>query len=163
MSIIQEFKKFAMRGNVIDLAVGIIIGAAFGKITNSLVDHIIMPPIGLIMGQIDLTSYKIVLRDAVPAEAAAGGEALPAVAISYGLFLNALLNFLIVAFCVFLLVKAINKTRDMMEDPDQADPLPNTRACPQCCSMIPIKARRCPQCTSEVPPPEEPTEQPAAA
>ena len=150
MGMYQEFKKFAMRGSVVDLAVGIIIGGAFGQITNSLVKDIIMPPIGLILGEVDLTSYKVVLREAVPAEQAADGEAVAEVAITYGNFLSVSLNFLIIAFCVFLLVKAINRARDAMEDPNKPDPLPNTKSCPFCCIGIPVKATRCPNCTSEL-------------
>jgi large conductance mechanosensitive channel len=150
MGMYKEFKKFAMRGNVVDLAVGIIIGGAFSQITNSLVKDIIMPPIGLIMGEVDLAAYKILLRDAVPAEQTADGEALAEVAITYGQFINVMINFLIIAFCVFLLVKAINNMRDAMEDPAQPDPSPSTKSCPFCCSGIPVKASRCPNCTSQL-------------
>ena len=150
MGMLAEFKKFALRGNVVDLAVGIIIGGAFSQITNSLVKDIIMPPIGLILGKVDLTSYKFVLREAVPADQTTDGEALAQVAITYGQFINVFINFLIIAFCVFLLVKAINRARDAMEDPSQADPSPSTKSCPFCCSGIPVKASRCPNCTSEL-------------
>lgn len=150
MKIINEFKEFAIRGSVIDLAVGIIIGGAFGQITNSLVKDIIMPPIGMLLGKVDLSSHKIVLRDAVPAEQAAEGQALSEVAITYGNFLGVLLNFLIIAFFVFLLVKAINRARKAMEDPAQPDPTPSTKSCPYCCSPIPVKATRCPNCTSDL-------------
>jgi len=150
MGIYKEFKTFAMRGSVIDLAVGVIIGGAFSQITNSLVKDIIMPPIGLLLGEVDLAAYKIVLRDAVPAEQTPDGEALAEVAITYGQFLNVLINFLIIAFCLFLLVRTINKARAALEDPAKPDPTPTAKTCPYCCSPIPIKAARCPNCTSQL-------------
>lgn len=138
---ISEFKKFAMRGNVIDMAVGIIIGAAFGKIVDSLVKDIIMPPIGLLLGKVDFSDLKLVLTS---------GE--NPVSINYGLFINALISFLIVAFAVFILIKAINKLQEKMitEEAEEKAAEPTTKNCPYCCTEIPLKACRCPHCTSEL-------------
>ena len=135
---LNEFKKFAMRGNVIDMAVGIIIGAAFGKIVNSLVEDVLMPPIGLLMGKVDFSDLKIALTDGV--------------AIRYGTFINALISFIIVAFAVFLLIKAINTLQEKMAAKEAADEAaePTTKTCPYCCSEISINATRCPHCTSEL-------------
>ena len=138
----NEFKKFAMRGNVIDMAVGIIIGAAFGKIVDSLVKDVLMPPIGLLLGKVDFSDLKIVLTE---------GE--NPVSINYGLFINALISFIIVAFAVFILIKAINKLQERMtreEKAEEAAAEPTTKTCPYCCSDIPVKATRCPHCTSEL-------------
>jgi large conductance mechanosensitive channel len=139
---VSEFKKFAMRGNVIDMAVGIIIGAAFGKIVDSLVKDVLMPPIGLLLGKVDFSDLKIVLTE---------GE--NPVSINYGLFINALISFIIVAFAVFILIKAINKLQEKMTKEEKAEEAvaePTTKACPYCCSEIAIKATRCPNCTSEL-------------
>lgn len=138
---ISEFKKFAMRGNVIDMAVGIIIGAAFGKIVDSLVKDVLMPPIGLLLGKVDFSDLKWVLTS---------GE--NPVSINYGLFINALISFLIVAFAVFILIKAINKLQERMtkEEAVAEAAEPTTKTCPYCCSEIPVKACRCPHCTSEL-------------
>ena len=135
---INEFKKFAMRGNVIDMAVGIIIGAAFGKIVNSLVEDVLMPPIGLLLGKVDFSDLKFVLTDDV--------------AIRYGAFINALISFLIVAFAVFLLIKAINTLQEKMAASEKAEEAaePTVKTCPYCYSEISIKATRCPHCTSEL-------------
>ena len=135
---LNEFKKFAMRGNVIDMAVGIIIGAAFGKIVNSLVEDVLMPPIGLLLGKVDFSELKIVLTDDV--------------AIRYGAFINALISFLIVAFAVFLLIKAINTLQEKMAAKEAAEAAaePTTKTCPYCFSEISINATRCPHCTSEL-------------
>lgn len=133
----QEFKKFAMRGNVLDMAVGIIIGAAFGGIISSLVKDVLMPPIGLLLGGIDFSSFAIVLREAV-------GET-PAVTISYGVFINAVINFLIVAFAIFMLIKGFNKAKKKEEAPP---PAPTTKECPECLMAIPIGAKRCGHCTA---------------
>jgi large conductance mechanosensitive channel len=145
---LKEFKEFAMRGNVIDLAVGIIIGGAFGQITTSLVNDIIMPPIGLILGQVDFSNLFISLSGqefASLAEAQAAG----APTLNYGLFITTVINFLIIAFAVFLLVKAINQLR-RAQDVGKEPPAPTTKECPYCYSTIPIKASRCPSCTSEI-------------
>lgn len=139
---VSEFKKFAMRGNVIDMAVGIIIGAAFGKIVDSLVKDVLMPPIGLLLGKVDFSDLKLVLTS---------GE--NPVSINYGLFINALISFIIVAFAVFILIKAINKLQEKMtkeEAIEQAAAEPTTKTCPYCCTEIPVKACRCPHCTSEL-------------
>jgi len=138
---ISEFKKFAMRGNVIDMAVGIIIGAAFGKIVDSLVKDVLMPPIGLLLGKVDFSDLKLVLTS---------GD--NPVSINYGLFINALISFLIVAFAVFILIKALNKVQERMNKEEAAAEKaePTTKTCPYCCSEIPLKACRCPHCTSEL-------------
>lgn len=136
---ISEFKKFAMRGNVIDMAVGIIIGAAFGKIVDSLVKDVLMPPIGLLLGKVDFSDLKIVLTE---------GE--NPVSINYGLFINALISFIIVALAVFILIKAINKLQEKACKEETIIPEPTTKTCPHCCSEIAIKATRCPHCTSEL-------------
>jgi large conductance mechanosensitive channel len=144
----KEFKAFAMRGNVLDLAVGIIIGGAFGTIVKSLVDDIIMPPIGLAMGGVDFSDILVVLREGkVPAPYAtvAEAQAAGAVTMNVGLFINSIITFLIVAFAVFLLVRAANR---MM--PQEAAAAPSTRDCPHCRMAIPVAATRCPHCTSEL-------------
>ena len=136
-SFFSEFKKFAMRGNVIDMAVGIIIGAAFGKIVDSMVKDVLMPPIGLLLGKVDFSDLKLVLS--------AGDNP---VAINYGLFINALISFLIVAFSVFVLIKALNKLQSTIEKKEEETP--TVKQCPYCMSMIDINATRCPHCTSEL-------------
>lgn len=144
----KEFKKFAMRGNVVDMAVGIIIGAAFGAIVKSLVDDLIMPPIGLLLGNVDFANLFIVLKDGATAEPYASLDAAKkagAVTLNYGVFINALVSFTIVAFAVFLLVRAVNKLKAGEEAPD-----PTTKDCPYCFTTIPLKATRCPHCTSEL-------------
>lgn len=146
----KEFKEFAMRGNVVDMAVGIIIGAAFGTIVKSLVDDIIMPPIGLLLGNVDFSNLFIVLKDA-----AAGGtfasladaQKAGAVTLNYGMFINTVISFLIVAFAVFLLIRGLNKLKREEEAPPEE---PTTKECPRCLSTIPIKATRCAHCTSEM-------------
>ncbi len=156
-SFLNEFKKFAMRGNVIDMAVGIIIGAAFGKIVDSLVKDIIMPPIGLLIGSMDFSNLFFVLKD-VPnhsgayaslAQAAEAG----ATTLNVGNFLNAVISFTIVAFAVFILIKGINKvegTISKKEADAAAAAAPKTKKCPYCCEEIPLQATRCPHCTSEL-------------
>jgi len=152
----SEFKKFAMRGNVVDMAVGIIIGGAFGTIVSSLVDDVLMPPIGLLLGGVDFTDLFLVLRDAAgagPYATLAEAQAAGAVSINYGLFINSVISFLIVAFAVFMLVRAVNRLHAHGEGEAPAEPAePTTRECPECCSEIALKARRCPHCTSEVAP-----------
>jgi len=142
---LKEFKEFAMRGNVLDMAVGIIIGAAFGKIVASLVDDVLMPPIGRLMGGVDFSNLFVSLTgqqfDSLAAAKAAG-----AATINYGLFLNSIINFLIVAFAIFILVKQVNR----LQKPVPAPPPPATKDCPLCFSAIPVRATRCPHCTSEV-------------
>ena len=151
-----EFKKFAMRGNVIDMAVGIIIGAAFGKIVDSMVKDVIMPPIGLLLGKVDFTNLFIVLKEgatAAPYLSLDAAQKAGAVTLNIGLFVNALISFLIVAFAVFILIKAINELQAKMDKKEKADAAkaaPTTKTCPYCCSEIPLKAVRCPNCTSEL-------------
>jgi large conductance mechanosensitive channel len=139
----KEFREFAARGNVIDLAVGVILGAAFGKIVTSLVDDIIMPPIGMALGGVDFASMFVALNGGHYASLAAA-KAAGAPTINYGLFINTLLQFLIVAFVIFMLVRQINR----MKTPAPAGPKDESRDCPYCVSRIPLKATRCPQCTS---------------
>ena len=144
---LKEFKEFAMRGNVLDLAVGIIIGGAFGTIVKSLVDDILMPPIGLLLGNVDFTDMFLVLREGSPAAPYATLEAARsagAVTWNYGLFANTIVAFLIVTFAIFLVVRMINRWRA------QAPVETNTRACPRCLSTIPLGASRCAFCTSEL-------------
>jgi large conductance mechanosensitive channel len=147
---LKDFKEFAMRGNVVDMAVGIIIGAAFGTIVKSLVTDVIMPPIGLLLGNVDFSNLFLVLKDGATAGPYASlndAQAAGAVSLNYGVFINTIISFLIVAFAVFLLVRSINKLKRKEEAPP---PEPNTKDCPYCFSKIPIKATRCPQCTSEL-------------
>ena len=146
----KEFKEFALRGNVIDMAVGIIIGAAFGAIVKSLVDNVIMPPIGLLMGGVDFANLFFLLKAGSPAGpyvSLADAQAAGAVTISYGLFINNIISFLIVAFVMFLLIRTVNR---LQKEEEQAPAEPTTKECPYCLSTIPIKATRCPHCTSEL-------------
>jgi large conductance mechanosensitive channel len=142
---LKEFKEFIARSNVIDLAVGIIVGVAFGKIVTSLVSDVVMPPIGLALGRIDFANLFISLRGSYPTVAAAKAAGAPT--INYGLFLNSIIEFVIVAFAVFLLVKAVNRLKRKPEEKPA-----NTRECAYCCSTISIKATRCPACTSDLTP-----------
>lgn len=147
---LKEFKEFAMRGNVVDMAVGIIIGGAFGTIVSSLVNNVMMPPLGLLMGGVDFSDLFITLKQgasAAPYATLANAQADGAVTIAYGLFCNAVISFLIVAFAVFLLIKGINKLKQEKEAPPAA---PTSKECPFCLSTIAIKASRCPHCTSEL-------------
>ena len=134
MGIMKEFKEFAIRGNVVDMAVGVIIGAAFGKIVTVLVSQVIMPPIGLMLGSMDFSSLAIVLKEKTDTAAA--------VTINYGMFINTVLDFLIVAFVIFLALKQINRLKKEAEA--------TTKECPKCISAIAIQATRCPCCTSEL-------------
>jgi len=145
----KEFKDFAMRGNVVDLAVGVIIGGAFGKIVSSFVDDILMPPIGLLMGNVDFSNLFINLsgREFANYKILSQAQEAGAVTINYGLFLNSLIDFLIVAFAIFLLIRQINKL-DKKEEAPAAEP--TTKTCPFCMSEIAMKATRCPACTSEL-------------
>jgi len=143
---LKEFKEFAMRGNVLDMAVGIIIGAAFGKIVSSLVEDVLMPPIGLLLGKVDFSSLFINLSgQSYPSLEAA--KAAGAATLNYGIFINAIINFLIVAFAIFLLIKQVNRFTAKKEEAPAA---PSTKDCPRCLSQIPIKASRCAHCTSDV-------------
>jgi large conductance mechanosensitive channel len=142
----KEFKEFAMRGNVIDMAVGIIIGAAFGKIVTSLVTDVLMPPIGFLLGKMDFSNLFINLSDKTYAsltEAKAAGG----VTIAYGVFLNTIIDFVIVAFVLFLVIRQMNRLKRVEQVPP---PAPATKECPFCITSIPIKAVRCPNCTSEL-------------
>jgi large conductance mechanosensitive channel len=146
MVMLKEFREFAMRGNVVDMAVGVVIGGAFGKIVSSLVKDVIMPPIGLLLGQVDFSSLFVDLSRGGHASLAAAQEA-GAATINYGLFINTVLDFVIVAFAIFLVVRGMNRLKRKDEAPAAA---PTVRDCPYCLSSIPIKATRCAQCTSQV-------------
>jgi len=143
---LREFKEFAMRGNVLDMAIGIIIGAAFGKIVSSFVADIVMPPVGMLMGQVDFSQLFIALNGQHYDTLAAAKEAGVAT-LNYGLFVNTILDFLIVAFAVFLLVRAVNSAKRKQE---AAPAEPTTKKCPRCLFEIPIAATRCGYCTTDV-------------
>lgn len=146
----KEFKEFAVKGSVVDMAVGIIIGAAFGTIVNSLVADIIMPPVGLVLGNVDFANLFAVLKEgkaAGPYGSLAAAKAAGAVTLNYGIFINTIISFLIIAFSVFLLIKSINKSKRQQEAAPEA---PVTKECPFCLSVIPVKAVRCGHCTSEL-------------
>ncbi len=143
---LKEFKEFALRGNVLDLAVGLILGAAFGGIVTSFVNDILMPPIGLLLGKVDFTNLFLDLSRRGHATLKAAKEA-GAATINYGVFLNTLINFLIVSFAVFLLVRQVNRMKRRGEAPP---PPPSTRECPYCLSVISVQATRCGHCTSDV-------------
>lgn len=146
---LKEFKEFAMRGNVIDLAIGVIIGAAFGKIVTSFVNDVIMPPIGLLLGNVDFSNLFLNLSGqsyASLAEAQAAG----APTLNYGVFINTVLDFLIVAFVIFLVVRQMNRLKRKQDTQEAPPPAPTTKDCPFCVSTIPIKASRCPNCTSDL-------------
>ena len=150
---LKDFKEFIMRGNVVDMAVGIIIGVAFGTIVNSLVKDIIMPPISLALGKVDFSNLFALLKAGPkappPYYSLSEAQAAGAVTENYGAFINTIITFLIVAFAVFLLIRQINKMRRRMEAP-KPEAAPATKDCPYCVSKIPIKATRCPNCTSEL-------------
>ncbi|MFH1221181.1 MAG: large conductance mechanosensitive channel protein MscL [Candidatus Eisenbacteria bacterium] len=148
----KEFRDFAVRGNVVDMAVGIIIGAAFGTVVNSLVKDVIMPPIGLALGKVDFSNLFVLLKNggagqhyASVAEAGRAG----AVTINYGMFINTIINFVIVAFAVFMMIRMINRMKAQVETPAPAA-APATKACPYCLSAIPIKAAKCAFCTADL-------------
>jgi large conductance mechanosensitive channel len=142
---IKEFKEFAMRGNVLDMAVGIIIGGAFGKIISSFVGDILMPPIGLLLGKVDFSSLYLNLSGK-PFESLAEAKKAGAATINYGIFLNSVLDFLIVAFAIFLLIRQVNR----FKTPAPAPEPPPAKDCPFCRSSIAVKATRCPHCTSQL-------------
>ncbi len=147
---LKEFKEFAMKGNVVDMAVGVIIGGAFGTIVKSLVTDILMPPIGMLLGDVDFANLFAILKEGSPAgpyPSLADAQAAGAVTINYGIFLNGVISFLIVAFAVFLLIKAINRMRREEEAPPAE---PTTKDCPFCGMEIPITATRCAHCTSDL-------------
>ena len=147
---LKEFKEFAMRGNVVDMAVGIIIGAAFGAIVKSLVDDVIMPPIGMLLGNVDFSNLFVVLKEgaaaAAPYASLADAKQAGAITVNYGIFINSVISFLIVAFAVFMLIRSINR----LKKKEEAPVVPATKECPFCASAISIKATRCPNCTSEL-------------
>jgi large conductance mechanosensitive channel len=143
---LKEFREFAVKGNVIDMAVGIIVGGAFGKITTSLVNDLIMPPIGLLLGRVDFSNLFVNLSG-VSYSSLAEAQKAGAATLNYGMFLNNIVNFVIVAFAVFLLVKQVNRLRRQSEPAPAA---PATKECPLCTSAIPLRARRCPQCVAEL-------------
>jgi len=146
----KEFKEFAMRGNVLDMAVGIVIGASFGAIVTSFVADVIMPPIGFLLGNIDFSSLFIILKEGKfpgPYESLAAAKAAGAVTVNYGVFLNTIISFLIVAFAIFLLIRSVNKLKREQEVPPAAS---TTKECPFCLSTIPIKAVKCAHCTAEL-------------
>ena len=151
MGWLREFKEFAMRGNVLDLAIGIVIGVAFTAIVNSFVADIIMPPVGVVAGGVDFADKKIVLRPAEYGDPAnPQKETKPETAIRYGKFINAVINFLIVAFSVFLMVKAVNAaTKRVVKPPPPGEP--TNKECPMCTSSIPYRAKKCPNCTADLP------------
>jgi large conductance mechanosensitive channel len=142
---LKGFKEFAMRGNVLDMAVGIIIGAAFGKIVGSLVDDILMPPIGRLLGKVDFSNLFVSL-DGRHFDSLVDAKKAGAATLNYGQFVNTVFNFLIVAFAVYLLVQQVNR---WTKKPEPAA-APTTKECPQCATSIPIKARKCPHCTSQI-------------
>lgn len=148
----KEFKEFALKGNVVDMAVGIVLGVAFGAIVKSLVDDLLMPPIGLVLGSADFSNLFFIIKEgATPGPFATLAEAhkAGAVTVNYGLFINTIVNFVIVAFALFLVIRNMNKLRRMTEKP-QAEAAPTTKECPYCLSSIAVKATRCPHCTSEL-------------
>lgn len=145
----KEFKDFAMRGNVVDMAVGIIIGASFGGIISSLVADVIMPPIGLLFGSVDFTNLFVTLREGVkaagPYASLTDAKAAGAVTVNVGVFVNTIITFLIVAFAMFLVIRGMNR---MKRDAPAA--VPTTKECPFCFTAIPVQAKRCPNCTSQL-------------
>lgn len=148
---LKEFKEFAVKGNVVDMAVGIIIGAAFGTLVKSFVTDVLMPPIGMLLGNVDFANLFIVLKSGVaagPYASLAAAQEAGAVTINYGAFINTIISFLIVGFAVFFLVKGINRLKRKEEEAPPAEP--DTKECPFCFTMIPVRATRCPHCTSEL-------------
>ena len=147
-----EFKEFAVKGNVVDMAVGIIIGSAFGTIVKSLVSDVIMPPIGLLLGNVDFSEIFIVLKKGVtagPYMTLADAQKAGAVTLNLGVFINTVISFIIVAFAVFFLVKGINRLK-RKEEVKPVEATPDTKECPYCASMVSIKAKKCPYCTSDL-------------
>ncbi|MFZ2331013.1 MAG: large-conductance mechanosensitive channel protein MscL [Atribacterota bacterium] len=145
---LEEFKKFIMRGNVIDMSVGIVVGAAFGAIVSSFVNDILMPPIGLLLGGFDFSNHFILLKQGTtpgPYLTLAKAHEAGAVTLNYGVFMNSIISFLIIALAIFLVIRQINRLKKEEEAPP-----PSTKECPFCFTVIPIKAKRCPNCTSEL-------------
>lgn len=150
---LKEFKQFAMRGPVLDMAIGIVIGAAFGTIITSLVADVIMPPIGLLLGKVDFANLFLLLREGTrpgPYASLSDAKSAGAVSINYGAFLNNVISFLIVALALFFVVRAVNRLKKA-----EPAPAPSTKDCPFCASTISIRAVRCPQCTSQLPEPQK--------
>jgi large conductance mechanosensitive channel len=149
MGLVKEFKEFAMRGNVVDMAVGIIIGGAFGKIVSSLVNDIIMPPVGKLMGGVNFADKFVVLGEGrYPSLAAAKAAGAPVIA--YGQFINVVIDFVIVAFCIFMVVKAMNTLKRRLERAPASPAAPTTKECPLCLSTIPVRAKRCAHCCADL-------------
>jgi large conductance mechanosensitive channel len=146
MSMAQDFKAFVMRGNVVDLAVGVIIGAAFGKIVSSMVDDVLMPPIGKLLGQVNFTDLFINLSNKGPFESLDAAKKAGAATLNYGVFINTVINFLIVAFCVFIIIQIIHRWTNKPAPPAP----PTTKDCPQCAMSIPIAAKKCGHCTTQL-------------
>jgi large conductance mechanosensitive channel len=149
----KEFREFALKGNVVDMAVGIIIGGAFGAVVNTLVSDLLMPPIGLLLQGVDFANLFIVLKEgakAAPYATLAEARAAGAVTLNYGIFLNALIGFLIVSFSVYLMVRAVNRLRRTRPAPEALPAAPALKECPYCYTMVPPKAVRCPACTSQL-------------
>lgn len=149
----SEFKEFAVKGSVVDMAVGIILGAAFGTVVKSLVDDVLMPPIGMATAGVDVAQLHWVIQEGAPPGPYASLEAARqagAITINYGAFVNSVIAFAIVALALFLIIRQVNRMRRDSEDPDAKDPSPSTKTCPWCASAIPVNARRCPQCTTEL-------------
>jgi len=145
---LNEFKKFIMRGNVLDMAVGIVIGAAFGTIVSSFVNDVLMPPIGLLLGGIDFSNLFILLKAGTttgPYLTIAQAQEAGAVSLNYGLFINTIISFLIIALAIFMVIRQVNRFKKAEEVPP-----PSTKECSHCFTMIPVKAKRCPNCTSEL-------------
>lgn len=146
MKMLNEFKEFAVKGNVVDLAVGVIIGGAFGKIVTSLVNDMIMPPIGAVLGKVNFKD----LQWKIPVDTSKLADPSTAPVIKYGQFINVILDFVIVAFCIFMLVKFMNRLRRKKEEPAAAKAEPTEKECPYCLSNVPVKATRCKHCTSHL-------------
>lgn len=152
MSFFKEFREFAMRGNVVDMAIGIVIGAAFGTVVNSFVNDVLMPPIGLVAGKVNFNELFLVLSQGTtpgPYQTVALAKEAGAVTLNYGVFVNNVISFLIVAFAVFLLMRSVNTMRAHFEKAPE-EQSPTTKKCAYCCSAIPAAATRCPSCTSEL-------------
>ena len=147
----KDFKEFAMRGSVVDMAVGIVIGAAFGTIVKSFVDDVLMPPIGLLLGNVDFSNLFVTLKEGAkaggPYASLAAAKPAGAVTLNLGLFINSVISFIIVAFAVFLVIKGINRMKREQEEPPAE---PTTKDCPYCFTSIPIQSSRCPHCTSKL-------------
>lgn len=149
-NMIKEFKEFAMKGNVVDLAVGLVLGAAFGAIVKSLVDDIIMPPIGLLLGRVDFSNLFVVIKEGTtppPYNTVALARDAGAVTLNIGVFINVIMSFVIVAFAMFMIIKTINR---MKKEAPKPEAVPTTKECPFCLSTVPLKATKCPFCTSDL-------------